>query len=378
MIQLLNMKKPMRKNLIAKGMLALGISFNAFADAPSVAVDIAPLHSLVSQVMKGIDKPDLLIPASASPHGYALKPSQAKALSEAEVVFWMGESYTPWLEKAMDNVADSAHKISVLELDSTTTYEFREGATFEEHAHHDEEEHHDEHEEEHGHHDEHDDHHDHGPGLIDRFLAFFSDEHDHHEDRHEEHHDAHEEHGDHHEDEHHHDHEGVDPHAWLDPQNAKAWITEIKNVLTKHDAANAATYEQNASKAIAGLDKLISETSGQIKELGELNFIVFHDAYQYFEKRFDISAAGSISLSDAEDPSPVRIAEIRDTVKKLGVNCVFSEPQFNAGLVKSVFDDSTNTKIGVMDPLGASIEPGSMHYAEVIKGMVASLGKCHK
>jgi len=328
---------------------------------------------LVSQVMTGVNEPQLIIPAEASPHEYSLRPSQAESLANSRVVFWMGAPLTPWFEKAIDNVAGSAQKLSMLELESTITHEYREGATFEEHAHHDE---HDDHKEgdahqeesEHAHeehpHEDHDQH-EHEPGLIDRFLSLFSSDHHDHDDHHEEHHE-----------EHHHDHDGVDPHAWLDPVNAKLWVAEISRVLSKHDPENAQTYASNAEKATAKLDALIQQTSNKIADLGELKFIVFHDAYQYFEKRFGITATGSISLGDAEDPSPARVEEIRDTVKQLGVNCAFTEPQYNAGLVANVFEGSSVTAIGVMDPLGASIPAGSGHYETLIGNMVRSLSQC--
>ena len=390
----------MRKNTLASLLLGLGLPLNAIADAPAVAVDIAPLHSLVSQVMEGAGQPALLIPAEASPHEYNLRPSQARALSDARVVFWIGEELTPWLEKAMDNVAESAQKVSMLELAGTTTHEFREGVTFEKHAHHGDEEHHDEHAQhdehmdEHDHHDAHHDesdhHHEHEAGWFDRLMSLFSsdDHHDNHREKHDEHeaheehhehaaHDVHEEHEEH-EHAHHHDHEGVDPHAWLDPENAKVWVKEIQEVLSKQDPENAGLYANNADQAIASLDRLIQETQSTVNGLGALKFIVFHDAYQYFEKRFGISAAGSISLGDAEDPSPARIAEIRETVKALGVNCVFSEPQYNPGLLNSVFEGTSVTTKGVMDPLGASIQAGAGHYAALIESMVASLAQCNK
>jgi zinc transport system substrate-binding protein len=377
----------MHKKIIASSLLSFGLSMNAMANPPSVAVDIAPLHSLVSQVMDGVGQPDLIIPAEASPHSYSMRPSQAKALAKADLVFWIGEELTPWLNKALANVANSAEKVALLDNDITNTYQFRDGVTFEKHVHdeehhgHAEHEHHDDHHEhkkhghqdahneneEHGHHEAHDEHehHDHGPGLIDRFLALFgSDEHDHEKSHHDKH------------DEHEHDHEGVDPHAWLDPVNAKAWITEIKNKLAKQDPSNAEKYEQNATKAIASLDQLIKTADTQVKALGDLKFVVFHDAYQYFEKRFDISAAGSISLGDAEDPSPLRVQEIKNTVAKLGVNCVFVEPQYDPGLVNSVFEGSNVIAIGVMDPLGSAIQPGNEHYEKLIQGMVNSLGQC--
>ncbi|MEM7206659.1 MAG: zinc ABC transporter substrate-binding protein, partial [Pseudomonadota bacterium] len=157
------MKTTIRQNFIACTVLGFSAPFTAHAATPNVAVDIAPLHSLVSQVMQGVGDPALLIPAEASPHEYALRPSDAKALASADIVFWMGEELTPWLEKAIENVAESSEKIAMLDLDGTVTHEFREGATFEGHDHDDHDEDHDDHghdedHDDHGHDEDHDDH----------------------------------------------------------------------------------------------------------------------------------------------------------------------------------------------------------------------------
>lgn len=328
----------MRYKLLACAALSFILPVNVQA-APNVAVDIAPLHSLVSQVMEGVNEPSLLIPAEASPHNYTLRPSEAKALANAELVFWVGEGLTPWLEKALDNLANSADKVEVLEIEGTTRYEFREGATFESHEHGEDEGHTDEHEDKH------------------------------HKEEAEEHRDKQE-----HED--HHDHEGSDPHAWLDPENAKVWVSYISKTLSKRDPENASIYNRNAVKATALLDELIRSTGAKVKALSNPQFIVFHDAYQYFEKRFGISAAGSIALGDAEAPSPARIREIQKTVKALGVTCVFTEPQYNPGLVKNVFEGTSVSTIGVMDPLGADILVGNGHYRVLISRMVKSLSQC--
>mgnify|MGYP000126735887 CR=1 FL=1 len=302
------------------------VAENVVAAVPKVAVDIAPIHSLVSQVMEGVGQPDLLIPAEASPHEYTLRPSQAKALSDADIVFWTNEALTPWLEKALDNIAHSAQKVELLALEGTVTHSYREGATFESHEHHNEE---------------------------------HSTEEEHHE-----------------ETEHHDDHDEVDPHAWLDPQNAKTWLAKMAQILGKRDPANAHIYAENAAKAVIKLDVLIHSTQSAIDTIGEPKFIVFHDAYQYFEKRFGISAAGSISVGDAEDPSPARIKEIQNTVNELGVTCVFTEPQFNPGLVRNVFEGTKVTTMGVMDPLGSDIKIGSNHYFRLIESMTNSLKSC--
>ena len=365
----------MHRTLSTFAALSLGLSISAHAAPPSVAVDIAPLHSLVSQVMGNVGQAKLLIPAEASPHNYTLRPSEAKALADADLVFWMGENLTPWLEKAIDNLASSAQKIEVLEIEGTITHEFREGATFASHDHdHGEHEgHHDEHEEDH--HDEHEkDHHD-------EHEKDHHDEHekDHHDEHEKDHHDEHKEgHHDEHKEGHHDEHHGEenDPHAWLDPENAKFWIGHIRNALSEQDPENAATYTSNAATAIASLDALIQSTNTRISQLGNPQFIVFHDAYQYFEKRFGIAAAGSISLGDAEAPSPARINEIRETVKELGISCVFTEPQYNPGLVKNVFEGTRVSTIGVMDPLGVELPIGSSHYQALIQKMADSISQC--
>lgn len=308
---------PKERPIFALTFLGL-LAINAKAAPPSIAVDIAPVHSLVSQVMDGVGQPDLLIPAEASPHEYTLRPSQAKALSDAKIVFWTNEALTPWLEKAIDNIAYSAQKVELIELEGTVTYHYREGATFESHEHH-EEAHKDE---ENLHHDE------------------------------------------------------VDPHAWLDPYNAKIWLIQIAQILGENDPENAITYTENAVQAASKLDELLLSTQSAINTTSKPSFIVFHDAYQYFEKRFGISAAGSISVGDAEDPSPARIKEIQDTVKRLGVTCVFTEPQFNPELVKNVFEGTSISTIGVMDPLGSTVKAGSNHYYELIENMANSLKSC--
>jgi zinc transport system substrate-binding protein len=251
-------------------------------------------------------------------------------LSEANVVFWVSEALPPWLEKALDNIVHSAQKIELLELEESVTYEYREGATFESHEHHDNEEHGSE-----------------KKHNIEEVP---------------------------HKDEHQQVHE--DAYNELDPQNAKIWLAQIARILVKSDPENATIYAENTAKATIKLDTLMHATQSRINAAGKPKFIVFHDAYQYFEKRFDISATGSISVGDAQDPSPARIKEIQNTVDKLGVTCVFTESQFNPGLVKNVFEGTKVSTMGVMDPLGSEIKTGSNHYFRLIESMPDSLISC--
>ena len=304
------------------------------ADVPKVTVDIAPVHSLVSKVMNGVGKPDLIIPAGASPHEYQLKPSNAKSLQNADIVFWIGEDLTPWLEKGLSSLTQDASITSLLGVDGIKLMSFREGALFEAHDH--------------GDHDDHDDH-DHG-----------KEKHDDHDD-----HDDHEGHA----------HGEHDPHAWLSPQIAKVWLNVIAAKLSEVDPDNAAKYFSNAKSARDNVDSLVSEVNSILDPMREKKFVVFHDAYQYFERDFGISASGAISLGDASDPSPARLAEIRKRVVDEAVECVLAEPQYNQGTVKAVVE-GTKANTTVIDPLGVNLEAGPSLYENLIRNLATNLAKC--
>ena len=315
----------------------------ALADSPRVVADIAPVHSLVSRVMDGIGKPDLIVPNETSPHDYRLRPADAEALENAGLVFWMGEGLTPWMERALESLSGEATIVELLALDETKTLPFREGALFDAHDH-----------------SEHDDHDDH-------------DDHDHDKE-----HDDHDDHDDHGHDDHAgHDHGEFDPHAWLSTDNAKAWLNVIAAKLSSIDPTNAGGYFANASEAIVELDALDKEVDEMLDTVRGGKFIVFHDAYQYFETVYDFPASGAISLSDASDPGAARIAEIANRIESENIQCVLSEPQFNANMVDTVMA-GTEAKTEVIDPLGFGIEPGSSLYTKLIKGMATSLVNCLK
>ena len=319
----------MSKNFIslAAGMAMIGGV--AMSDTPKVAVDISPVHSLVSRVMLGVGTPDLIVQAGASPHGYTLRPSEAKALQDAQMVFWMGESLSPWMEGALDTLSSDATIITLLERDETILLEFREGAMFEEH-----------------------DHDDHG-----------DEKHDDHGDE------KHDDHGDHE------DHGSHDPHAWLSPDNARIWLNLIASQLSIVDPENAGTYFANAAAARSEIEALTIEVNILREPVRGKKFIVFHDAYQYFEKAFDLSASGAISLGDASKPSPARIAEIQGRIEEESIDCVLSEPQFNKGLVATVMAGS-NANTNVIDPLGVGLKPGPNLYNELIRDMTKTLVDC--
>ncbi|MDL4864407.1 metal ABC transporter substrate-binding protein, partial [Halomonas elongata] len=173
-----------------------------------------------------------------------------------------------------------------------------------------------------------------------------------------------------------HTHDGTDPHAWLDPENARVWLDAIAQSLAKADPEHADTYRENARLGKEELETLIGELEERLADAHGTRFIVFHDAYQYFEKRFDLSAAGAISLGDASDPSPARIDELRSMVSELNVDCVFSEPQFNPQLVKNVFDDTGVDTSIVIDPLGTGLTPGADLYPRLLRQLADGVAQC--
>ena len=324
-------------------------SFISYAEAePKVVTSIKPLHSLISYVMDGVGSPNLLVDGSSSPHTFQLKPSHATMLQEADVVFWIGEDLESFLETPLDSIAANARKITLMDSDQIELLKFREKNVFEDH--HDE---HDEHNEHEGHddHDEHEGHDDH--------------------DEHEEHADGHDEHEGH--DDHGHHHGEFDIHFWLDPEIAKSIVKIASLELSEVDPANQATYQTNASNAVIELDKLINDTRTKINS--DAKYIVFHDAYQYFEQRFGIEVIGALTVNPEVLPGAKQLAEIREVIEHEKVNCLFSEPQFNPSIANTIAQD-TGIKAAVIDPLGAELDPGKELYFQLIGDMATSFESC--
>ncbi len=322
------------------------------ADAPEVSADIAPVHSLVARVMADVGEPDLIVAPGASPHEYSLRPSEAQALQDADLVFWIGPGLTPWLGHAIATLAGDAEAVTLSELDGTRMLPVREGALFEAHDHHD-------HEEAEAHESDHDGHSETG-----------SNEHEH---EHEEHAGNEGDSHDHRADAH--AHGAIDPHVWLSPANASAWLNAIAATLSAADPENADTYVANAAAAQEELAALSREIGQILEPVRGRNFIVFHDAYHYFEDSFGFPASGAISVSDATDPSPARIAEIQRRIKAQAVGCVLSEPQFNPGVVAAVMEGS-EARTGVLDPLGSDLEPGPTLYPQMLRNLAKALAQC--
>jgi zinc transport system substrate-binding protein len=308
-------------------------------EAPAVVVSIKPVHSLVAGVMAGLGEPVLLVQGAGSEHSYSLRPSQARALDQADVVFWMGETMETFLIKPLHALSGNAKVVALWQTPGLTLLPTREGGMWEEHDHGDE-----------------------------------------HAEAHEaegEHAEAHEEEGEHAEADHEgeHAHGETDMHVWLDPGNAKVLVAAIATTLSDADPANASTYQTNASRLDQRLDELDRSLQGKLAAIADRPYVVFHDGYQYFEHRYGVSAVGAITINPTVPPGAQRLGEIRERLEHLDAACVFAEPQFEPALVDTLIEGTSAGK-GVLDPLGSAVEEGPDQYFGLMHGLADSLVEC--
>lgn len=294
--------------------------------APDVVASIKPVHSLVASVMAGVGEPTLIVKGSASPHTYALKPSDAGALESADIVFWTGHGMELFLADALETLATGATVVELAESPGITLLPVREGGAFEAHAHEGE--------------------------------AHGEEEHDHEE------HDGHD-----------HGHEEGDMHFWLDPQNARLMVTQIAATLAEADPENATAYQANAEAELVKLDALEAELAATLAPVTDKPFIVFHDAYQYFEARFGLNLAGSVTVTPDVMPGAARIDELKAKVAELGATCVFAEPNFEPTIIAAITEGSP-ARSGVLDPEGGALAEGPDLYPNLLRGLADSLVDC--
>ncbi|HYD15319.1 MAG TPA: zinc ABC transporter substrate-binding protein ZnuA [Hyphomicrobium sp.] len=327
-----------RAHLSACTALAIGLlatASPALAAELKVTATIKPIHALVAQVMEGVGTPSLLVQGAASPHTYALKPSDARALNHADVFFRVSESVEPFTRKIVTALPKTVRTVTLADAPGVEALAIRTGETFEAHDH------------------------DHGDG---------------HEHAHDHDHDGHDHAADKHDD-HDHAHETRDGHVWLDPENARKMVAEIARVLSEASPADAEKFKANAARADAALVALQAEIARDLEPLKGKPYVVFHDAYQYFERRFGLSAVGSITVSPEAQPSAKRLTEIRKKLTTLSASCVFAEPQFQAKLVAAV-TEGTSARSGTLDPEGARIEPGPGAYDALLRNLASGLKSC--
>ena len=290
------------------------LSFMSFANAEAkVIASIKPLHSLVSYVMDGVGTPGILVDGSSSPHTFQLKPSHATMLQEADIIFWIGEDLESFLETPLKSIAKNSRHITLMESDEIELLKFREKNIF-------------------GDHDEHDDHDEHG-----------------------------------------HAHGEYDIHFWLDPEVAKTIVKIVTRELSEIDPANSSAYNSNSAKALKEIDQLINDVKSKINR--DAKYVVFHDAYQYFEKRFGVEVIGALTVNPEVLPGAKQLAEIREVIEHENVNCLFSEPQFNPSIAETIARD-TGVKAAIIDPLGAELDPGKDLYFDLIGDIASSFKSC--
>jgi zinc transport system substrate-binding protein len=290
---------------------------HALAEVPRVITDIPPVHSLVAQVMGDLGTPDLLLERGASEHDFQLRPSQAAALQEADVVFWIGPALTPWLARAMESAPPSVAQLELLDVAGTVLRPYDQGDA------------------------------------------------DHADEDHQT--------GDH---DHDHEHGSVDPHAWLLPANAQVWLPAIADELARIDPENAAAYAANAAAAAAQIAATDATVMAMLAPVADQPIIVFHEAFGYYAAQYGLTIAGAISEGDAAAPSATRLTALRAMVVAGGVICLFPEVQHDPALVAQMVEGTSARIGGALDPVGSSFDPGPAMYADLMTGMADTIAAC--
>ncbi len=282
------------------------------AAAVDAVASIKPVHSLAAAIMDGVAVPHLIVKGGGSPHGYALKPSDARALEKARVVFWIGPANERFLSHALETLAGGAKIVELGGLEGMTRFSLREGGLWAGHGH-----------------DEHD-HHGHGP---------------------------------------------MDGHMWLDPMNAKIMAQAIARALVAADPGNAGAYRANEKSVLARVDALDAALAGHLAAVADRPFVVSHDAFQYFEKRYGLNALGALTVTPDLKPGARRIRALRARLRETNAACVFTEPGFKPRLIASIVE-GTGAGTGSLDPLGAGIPAGPELYFRMMEGNAATFVNC--
>ncbi|MGY9051947.1 MAG: zinc ABC transporter substrate-binding protein [Alphaproteobacteria bacterium] len=311
------------KNLIfVLTLLIFSTSSISASEKISIITSVKPLHSIVDAISTNSDQVELLVTTNQSPHDYQLKPSQLKAMQNANIIFYFDDNFETFMSSAFDILPPKVRKSSIIEKANLNLLQYRESGAWDKHLH------------------EGDDGHD---------------DHDAHKDEHD---------------------DDVNLHVWLDPENAKSIVNYVVKELTFINPKNHEIYEENGKRYIEKLNNLDAELKISLSGLQDKPFIVFHDAYQYFERAFNLNAVGSISLrDDIHSVSPNRIKEIKDKIKKTNAECVFREPQFSDRLINTIAEKA-DIKVGTLDPLGASLQNDKGLYFTLMRELADNFKKC--
>lgn len=336
------MKNTVRALLVSSSLLSLG----AFAQA-NVVTTIKPLHALVAQITQGVSEPTLLI-QQGSPHGYQLKPNDVKAINEADLLVWVGKDLETFVPDVLAKSGDKLSQLAWMDIDGVEKLKTRRGGLWEE----DEHEHHD-HDHKHKHKHDHD--------------------HDH---KHEHKHDHKHEHDEHHDHDHHGHHHGeYDAHVWLSVDNSKVLLNSVAEQLGQIDPENKEKYAQNLKQALAQLDELNHEIARIVEPVKNKPFMVFHDAYQYFEHEYGLQSIGAVRVSPEHEPGAARIGQLHQLMQQHQIECLFNEPQFPAKLAEKLVQ-GTEVKLATLDPIGADLVADQSAHAKLMRNLASSLRDC--
>jgi zinc transport system substrate-binding protein len=318
--------------IIALLLTSTAMAGAARAEVPQVVTDIVPVQALAAAVMDGLGEPQVLLDGGASPHSFQMRPSQAAAVAGADLVIWVGPELTPWLEKAVDARAEGAAALGLLAAPGTVLRQFLAGDG--EAAAGD------------------GDDHDHADEAQGDAPAETDEEHDHHS--------------------------GTDPHAWLDPANARAWVAAIAAELSRLDPENAARYAENAAKAMQAIDAADAAAHAALDPVKDRPFVAFHDAYGYFARAYGLTIAGTIAAGDAASPGAKHLADLQAQMQGAGPLCIFPEVQHDPKLVAQMAEAAGARIGGALDPEGAGVEPGPGAWAAILTGMADTIATCLK
>ena len=290
-----------------------------------VVVTSKPVHALVAQVMQGVGRPALLVDGAASPHTFAMRPSDAHKVNRASVFFRVSEGLEPFTARLVKSLPKSVGVVTLAEARGVKLLQRRSGGSFDAHSH--------------------------APGQGSS------------------------RHGGAHKDHAHGAGDDYDAHIWLDPDNAKAIVAAVGEVLSQRSPADAARFAANAAAVTRRIDAMTVSITAELAPVSGRPFIVLHDAYQYFERRFGLAAIGSIAVSPEEQPSARRITELRRKVSELPAVCVFAEPHHQTRVVTSV-TEGTRARTAVLDPEGTTLEAGPELYFVLMQRLAAAMREC--
>jgi len=305
--------------MLAVFSVAAGLAGVAHAEAPRVVASIAPVHSLVANVMAGVGEPRLLIRGFGSPHAYQLRPSEAADLARADVIFWIGGNLETVLARPLSALSGQARVVALGEIDDMVQWPARTAGAW----------------------------------------AASTGDHDHAGDH------ADEERG----------HGPVDQHLWLSPANASTMVLAIADTLAATDATNAAAYQANATRTVSRIETLARTIEQRLTPIRGVPYVVMHDAYQYLERYFDLNAVGAVSLSPDRPPSARRLSDLREKIRALNAACAFTEPQMAPALLETLIEGMA-VRRDFLDPLGATLPPGPDAYFAMMTANADALVRC--